>query len=142
MSPEKALYEFIKLNVEAANSGDVLYGVEVCPTVYHSFNKTAIRIGNCNSRFSRHYDQIVKEFDSKILIEILDKVGLDENADYSITCENVRSITLKIIEILLDDPTLGQGNCDMKIEDGIRQPVKLNGSPHYVALIPVVINPL
>jgi hypothetical protein len=140
MSPEKALYEFIRSKVEAANSGDILFEVEVCPTKYHTFANTAIRIGNCESEFVSVGDE-VNEYDADILIEILDKIGLDEKVGYVDSRERVREIAKEVCRLLFKYPHLNQNNCSLQLQKGFRSFAKENGSPHAVAIIAVIVNP-
>ena len=141
MSPEQAIFEFLEDAARLAPTPSILHGITICPTVYHNFEKSAIRIGNCNSEFSPGSNGEIKEYEAKIPLEILSRLPSTESTAYSEARETVRSLAMEIVKLLLATPSLNQGNCDLQVEQGFRGWAKVNGADTAVVIISVTVNP-
>jgi hypothetical protein len=135
MLAEKLIYQIISEAFEDEQ-------IDVCPTVFHNFTQTAIRVGNCESRLSPHFDGTIKEFNAKLRIEILDKVGTDEAENYLISLEKVFDISVKLAETFLNNSGLAGAYCSLTLDECYRTVAKINGSPHAIAFMLITINPL
>ena len=142
MSPEKALYEFLKTAVAEAEEDSPLYGAQVLPTVYHQPQQPiAIRVGNCDSTLSPRVAGMTEQ-DALCVVEILSRVPDEiEPEEYLEARERAREAQLAAAQFLLDDPSLGNRVCDSLLLDSTRAFGSLKTSKNAVALIPVLINP-
>ncbi|HRH40391.1 MAG TPA: hypothetical protein PKY82_02015 [Pyrinomonadaceae bacterium] len=143
MSPETALYNFFNTRALAAVSPSPLAGLSVLPTDYSHKTDFCLVIGNCNSVFSPGPGGETKEYNGRILLQILKKVSDDvESAEYVEAREKVRHASLEVAGLLFDFSTLDGNVCDVQVEDGFRDYAEVKGNYYAIAIIPVIVNPL
>ena len=142
MSPETAVYHYLKNAAETAAANTALFGVEVLPTVYHRVESgAAIRIGNCESSLSPRADYVT-ELDALVPIEIIAPVADDSDAYQFVAArEKCRAVQLAVADLIFADGSLGQRACDSILLDGVRAWGSVKTQKNAVALLPVLINP-
>lgn len=142
MSPETILYNFFTAKVAAAVNPSSLVGLSVLPTQYSHKTEFCLVIGNCASAFSPGPGDEMKEFNGRILLQILQKISDDvEAAEYVEAREKVREASLEITRLLFDFNSLDGNACQVEVEDGFRDYAEVKGNYYAIAIIPVVVNP-
>lgn len=142
MSPETAIYEYLKTAAATAALGSALAGVEVLPTVYHRADgNVVVRIGNCESSLAPRTDSLV-ELDAVVPIEIIAPVkDQSDAAEYVAARERSRAVQLAVANLIFADGSLGGRVCDSILLDGVRAWGSVQATKNAVALLPLVVNP-
>lgn len=165
MSPENALYEYLRDMVAAANptttppttppmgSGEEppvpgptpstplpgpLTEAAVHATRYEEIKTAkAIRIGDAAVQVGPRLGSW-KEFNGEILIEIVARV---DNGDHVQAREAVRSLSLEVVKALQSDPALGSRTDDTIVLGGSRGWARVKTAAYAVEVIKVVVDP-
>lgn len=140
ISPENAIYQTLRGAVEAAASDSVLIGTEVQATVYQTKTEKTICVGNCESDFVP-VGEAIKETDADIVVQILAVVADEEDGEtYPASRDMVRAMTIEVVSILNDNPSLGGNICDLEIRRAYRGWAKVQSKIYAVSLLPVRTN--
>lgn len=139
VSPESAIYDTVKNAVIAAASDSVLIDTEVQSTVYLAKKDKTIAVGNCESNLVPVGEEI-KETDADIVLQILVAVGDEEDGDtFPLARDTARAITIEVVKILHDNPSLGGNVCDLEIKRIFRGWARIS-KVYAVCLLPIRTN--
>lgn len=141
---EILVFEFLQEAVDAASSGQVLYGLDVHDTIWQAFKKDRPRV----LRVSDAVGDIVpiglgevKEFDVALQIVCCVKVEGNNQKERGPALQAVFEIEKEVHALIYADQTLGDRVCDVVIEKSVRGYDSIDGNPYAVANISLVINP-
>lgn len=142
-SPEQNIYDWLMEKQTEAAPTDEIASAEISPTVYSRLgNGVHIRIGNCESEFGPVAGGMVGEFKAKTHLQVL--AFADETAAETAKTtarERVRTLSLEIANLLLNEPDLNGRQCNLKLLRSYRGWSKVQTRLYATAIMPIEINP-
>jgi hypothetical protein len=141
MSPETAIYEFLRDLVDGTLNGTSL-DAEVHPHEYSAIESgTFIRVGNCESQFSPGSEGL-KETGANIVLQIVSSFNdVSDLQDVVLVRDKNRELSMSVADAFFNNDSLGGRVCSVKVERSWRGSSKIQGREYATVLMPLVINP-
>lgn len=139
---EILLFDYLA-DAQAASAVDsVIYPLELHDTVYQTIKKDrGVRITDAVGDLAPEPGGGLKEYDVSVQIVCFAKVEGKDKKQRQEALVAVFAIQRAVVQLLLDDQSLGMRLCDVVIQKGVRGYDVLDGTPYAVANISILINP-
>lgn len=141
MSPETALYEFLKAKADASAAQSDL---DVQSTAYQKLDSVkTVRIGNAETLFGLDSEGGVGEWDVDLTLQILRRVGdSDDPESFNEARDDATEIAKWAVGEIQDDDHLNGRVCGVNVYKALRGWAKILTASYAVILIPLRVNPM